>query len=364
MEIDDVPYFELSPELFLDRATGIFGPTYSGKSTIIKNIMIVLKDLIPQVLVVSPSEPSNHSYEGTVPKLLIHYSLADPKDKTKEDPKKFIDALWNRQELMTSIYNAANNVEYLGKLFDRIRIKHKREAVKKIVDANKKKEQMIKDIKHSSLSDGIQAEKIKKINDRFTLFLVKVYKTSIRENIDYLNKMDDLTKEESNSLKHIDFNPRMLLIFDDCAATLKPCFKTPTFNKLLYRGRHVMITTLLVFQDDTDFPPNLRKNIFVSFFTEQKVCRAFFNRTTNNFSKEERKRIDLISPYIYSKRYVNLVYNRDDPTHKYIYKYETYVPAPFRFGSDEIWAFCEQIEAKELSFDKTNPYYKDLVGSE
>jgi hypothetical protein len=357
----DLPNLELTPELFLDHATAIFGPTFTGKTTTVKNIMIVLKDVIPQVIVVSPSEPSNHAYEEVVPKQLIHYKFTDPDNKSREDCEKFLETVWMRQEFMTGIYAAANNFKYLRKLYHKI--ESKKASDTKINSAQKKRRAAHETILKSNLSDGLKADRIKKINDRFKSFLAKIYKDAIRSNAEAL-EMQDISKEESIIIKHIDFNPRLLLILDDCAQVLKEYAKTEILKNFLYRGRHVLVTTLFVFQDDTDFPPNLRKNIFLSFFSEEKVCRAFFNRGTNNFSREDKSFVNSIAPRIFSKKYVNFVYRREDPTLRYYYKYETYLPTPFKFGSDEVWQLCRHIDAKSLSFDKTNPYYRSFLGDE
>ena len=48
------------------------------------------------------------------------------------------------------------------------------------------------------------------------------------------------------------------------------------------------ITTIIACQDDTDLPPNLKKNAFVSMFTDPVVTTAMFNRASNNSSKPHK----------------------------------------------------------------------------
>jgi hypothetical protein len=96
---------------------------------------------------------------------------------------------------------------------------------------------------------------------------------------------NDLSEDERCCLQHLHFNPRLLLIFDDCAAQLKPFFNKDVFRLLFYQNRHSFITVVLCCQDDTDLPANLRKNAFLSFFTEPVICTANFGRQANQFSK-------------------------------------------------------------------------------
>ena len=53
-----------------------------------------------------------------------------------------------------------------------------------------------------------------------------------------LLKQKHLTEDEKYSLMYLNFNPRLLLIFDDCSAQLKPFFNKEIFRMLFYQNRH------------------------------------------------------------------------------------------------------------------------------
>ena len=44
---------------------------------------------------------------------------------------------------------------------------------------------------------------------------------------------------------------------------------------------------------------NLRKNAFVSIFTESIVAASYFERGSNQFPKETKRRVAYIQPYIF-----------------------------------------------------------------
>lgn len=358
-----IPQLQFSPNLFLDRSTIINGPSKTGKTVIIKNAMKALSNHIEQVIVISPSEPMNHSYQGYVDPPLIHYRLylPDPANPKKDDGARgalrFLDQIWKRQEMMAGIYKRANNSEILAGLYRKLPKATREEGLKYIEVINKKRVRVVERVRTQYANEvGRREEKVREINENFKSMLVLLYKKYIAPFYAELWERDDLTVDERYSLNYLNFNPRLLLVFDDCAAELKPLFGKEIFRKLFYQNRHVFITLLISAQDDTDLPTNLRKNAFVTFFTEAIVCSSNFDRASNKFPKPTKQFVaDIINDIFVGNR--KLAYIREDDLRQHFYHVTLPFPEPFRFGSKASHELCDEIAASGATMDKENPYY-------
>jgi hypothetical protein len=357
------PPLAVTAEMVINRTTVIYGPSGSGKTVIAKHLLQVVKEQIPQVLVVSPSEPSNHSYEGYVDAPLVHYSLALPGKKRttpKRDAIDFLDTLWKRQELLTSIFSKANRREVLASLFKRLPRSARKRGLKAITEAHELRRGALDKVRAPGAPPGPAADKAKAINEKFDRMLVLIYKSLITPEYLSLWELDDLSADERFSLNYLGLNPNLLLIFDDCAADLKPLFGTTEFKRYFYQARHAAITVILIAQDDTDLPTNLRKNAFLSIFTDPIVCRSNFDRASNNFPKEARALVGEMIPAVFAGNR-KLVYIRDDPRQQKYYHFEAPYPTPFRFGSSASHELCRLLRAEEADLDDENPYSEAFV---
>jgi hypothetical protein len=321
---------------------------------------------IEQVIVVAPSEPSNRSYAGTVDPPFIHYRmfLADPTNPKKDDgPRgalRFLEAIWKRQEMMAAIYTRANNPDVLARLYARISSSARRAGSDIIESVNEKRARVVDRVRKQHAEDsGRCEERIKDVNSKFKKMLVLIYKKFITPEYEELWARSDLSEDERYSLAYIAFNPRLLLIFDDCAAQLKPFFTKDIFRLLFYQNRHSFITVIISCQDDTDLPANLRKNAYVSFFTEPVVCSSNFERSSNKFGKPARAYIADIAPDIFRGNR-KLAYIREDERRQHFYHFECPYPKPFRFGSDALHELTVAVQSEGVSMDKDNPYFSSF----
>jgi hypothetical protein len=358
----------ITPKMLIDHTIVIFGPSGTGKTVITKHIMKQLNGPIEQAIIIAPSEPSNQSYKGIVDPPLIHYRLylPDPANPKKDDGKKgalrFLNAVWDRQEMMASYYTRANDLKTLAQLFTRLPEHVRKEGLERIKSMNARREAVTRLLtkKYSNVEDaGVCAEKIKEINQKFQKMLVLVYKKYIYSMHAELLGRADLTEDERCCIVYINMNPRLLLVFDDCAAQLKPFFNSEVFRKLFYQNRHSFITVVVCCQDDTDLPANLRKNARLTFFTTDVIARSNFERTANQFPKETKLLVnEMVKPVFQGHR--KLVYIREDPARRHFYHILLPIPEPFRFGSSASHELCEAVQNSGMSMDKENPYYSSF----
>jgi Cdc6-like AAA superfamily ATPase len=358
-----VPKLTLGPSYFVDKTAVLYGPTKTGKTVIVKNIMKLVQNRIEQVLIVAPSEPSNRSYEGFVDSTLIHYRLwlPNPKNPKKDDgvvgALRFLESIWQRQEMMASIYVRANNLDTLTQLYSRLPSHTRKDGDKYLDQLAQMRARVLNEIRRKFNQEiGRRDEKCKEVEEKFTEMLTLVYKRFISSEIKQLWNEFSLSDDERYSLNYLFFNPRLLLIFDDCAAHLKPLFNKDIFRKFFYQNRHSFISMVICCQDDTDLPTNLRKNAFVSIFTEPIVCMSNFDRMSNKFSKQTRSYINEIISAVF-QGYRKLVYIREDDCNQHFYHMTATYPKPFRFGSEALIELCNLVRAEGVSMDKENPYY-------
>lgn len=356
-----IPPLELTASMLTEKTVVLYGPSQSGKTVIIKHCMKLLSSAIEQCLVIAPTEPANQSYKGIVDAPFIHYQLALPGSKCKkagDNELEFLQAIWDRQEIMAGIYNRANDPEVLARLFARLPRDQREDGRRVIAAVSEKRKKVLAQISLRGGEESSRESTRKEIDDKYRRLLVLLYKRYIEPNYAQLRTLSNLSDDEKWCLDYLSFNPRILLNFDDCAAALKPVLGKEIFRKLYYQNRHSFITAIMAFQDDTDLNTNLRRNAFVSIFTTPQVANSYFERRTNQFSKEERKFAEAIIPEIFSKGHRKMAYIREDPTRQHFYYIEVPYPKPFRFGSEAFHELCKAVECDGLVIRTTNPYYE------
>jgi hypothetical protein len=356
----------LHPGMFIDRTTTLYGPSKTGKTVIIKAIMALLNDHVPEVLVVAPTEPTNRSYAGTVDAPLIQYRMylppeVPPKKKPAGDERagalRFLNAVWQRQEMKAAISTRVNDPRVLRGLFERARRfdPHAARAGDEALSRLARNRDRMLGALSSSLTGAARTAALAAATEKFDDMLVLVYKKHITPLRDELWRVHGLDEDEMYTLNYLHFNPRLLLIFDDCAAELKPFFSSDAFRKIFYQNRHVKITALIACQDDTDLPSNLRKNSFVNFFTTEQVTSSNFTRVSNRYPKAEQQFATDIGAELFRDPHRKLAYIREDP-HKFYYVKIPPLPA-FHFGSAAVRELCAAVGQEGVAMDQSNPFF-------
>ena len=221
-------WLEKDYNYYLRKCTLIFGSSGTGKSTIIDEIMYLLKPHIPLCFVIAPTNMSNQAYTGKVPKRFIK----DGRDLDKL--VTWLEKFVSRQKNTAQLYMIANNLKNLKCLFDKVSDAPAKELEKSI---SRKADDSLIFIDESEQMNFAQkkAQKtmIKVERDRM---LRKVYKTSIRFHKIALEKVKSLTKVERVTLTFLDINPHVLLVLDDCASKFKKLYKLTTAIKEMKKG--------------------------------------------------------------------------------------------------------------------------------
>lgn len=332
---------------FLDKSVILFGESGSGKSTVIISILKELQPHCDQIIVVSPSDRTNKTYSsGIVPLPCIHYRINE----------KLLNDIWERQEALGTVYTKANNFDILKKLYERLNIEH---INKIILDVQRKRREYEDEIRSQYSDESTIAEKIDEISSDFKKLTVLIYKRYISENTSRLSRMN-LSDEERYSLKYLNLNPRLVLIFDDCSAELKRFRSHKVIQELFYQGRWSFITTLIACHSDKNLDSELRKNAFVNFYTQEKCAHAYFHRKTNDFDVEDRKQADRNCKIAFSHtaKHQKLIWMRIENK---FYRYTAKKYPNFQFGSPIINEFCKMIQNDGVCISSDNKFLDNFT---
>jgi energy-coupling factor transporter ATP-binding protein EcfA2 len=360
-----LPKRDLSAFDFLDKSVALYGPSGSGKTVVMTHIMELIQPHVEVAIIVSPQEPTNQSYKGIVDPQLIHFRffLPDPSASKKENhaegAKRFLNAIWQRQEALlyyTAIARDPENIKALLKRLKSVsRDDYEAHCDLKSRIAQKKKE-MEQKLRHN-VSEKEYKETMARVSDYLDDCEYKSYSDKMQKNLAKLWALN-LTSDERNALARSKVNPRILLVLDDCAAELSPIMKLEIFKKFMYQGRHCKVTLMVAAQDDTDLDSKIRKNFFRSVFCTRVVADACFGRKSNNYPKHYVEYVRALSDPVFKNEleFKKLIYFRLEEKFYWI---RARKPAgELKFCSSAVRELCKKVAQKGPQMDKSNPFGK------
>ncbi len=340
-----LPELNFNYKYFLDRSTILYGESGTGKSFIITDILYQLQPHVDQVIVISPTDRQNHTYDkGIVPLPCIHYTVS----------AELLENIWERQQALTSVYTRANNQAVIKKLFNRVADS----KTNGIINSIHRKLHEYKSELSAEIDEGAAAAKIADMEKECLRLITIIWRNTIHEKRDILRKMN-LSNEEQYSLKYINLNPRMVLIFDDCTDLLVKFRKNGTLQKLFYQGRWNFISSILACHTDKAFDAELKKNAFMSIYTEDTCAHAYFTRKSNDLDKEAEHRALTASKSAFSPlaKHQKLAFVREE---KKFYRFTSTPRTNFRFGCNYLWDYCNRIKADAGSVSTNNKFISDF----
>lgn len=349
--LGNVLFIDRDVQNFFRRTTLMYGPSETGKTTLVYWILYILRAIIPNVIVISPTEGANNSWKGRIPARCVRKNI---------DVKNLYDIL-ARQKRAVDIYNKANVLEILEKLVNRAgdtNAKNSAWRIKQMTDECIAKIEKSPDHNHAE-----RGEIITELKERCRNKLISIYKASIIKHREQI-ETQSLTTDEKYSLKFLHFNPSLLLILDDCASQFDKWGKDSILAELFYEGRHWWITTIITMQDDKKLPTGIRKNTFNNFFTDANCAITFFSNKANGFSKVVQRHAEKLIEYLFqpnangTKNFKKMVYSRLDKRAQLRYIIADTYPV-FRMGCDALWKLCEAVPTDKTKedVDKSDKFY-------
>ncbi len=340
-----IPHISETATPYLNKSTIIYGTTNSGKTVIVKYIMNLLKDDIPNIFIFCPTDDpdSSSSYTRFVPSKCVITDLSNV-------PNLLAD-LWNRQIEAKSIYNKCNKLDILQKIYN----KYPTDAFKKLIDRTTK---LYNDgirtlTENTNMSDDDKETKKTEFTESFDKNMRKIFKKSIEVNKIEYEKMTDLDEDEKQVITFIKLNPNIMLLFDDCQAQIAEWGKDTNIRKVFFQGRHNFITSIFLLQTNNGLHTDFRQNTFNNIFTSSNAAIGYFTNKSNNLSISLKREVEKIIEQIYQentdpnlpKNYKKLVYCPQDPIPiKYIL---AKIITQMKFGDPCLWELSKKIEDNE-----------------
>jgi hypothetical protein len=343
-----LPELEMSYTKFLDKTTVLYGESRTGKSTVIVDVLFQLQPYVDQIIVFSPMDRQNHTYDGgIVPPPCIHYSIS----------AQLLDDIWERQSALANVYTRANDPDTLEKLFKRIPPQKSAKALDQLEQIRRRMHSYEAELSESESAEVVR-NKVEEMRLQCEKLRILVYKTYINQFKTYLNELRP-TKKEKFCIQYLNLNPRMVIIFDDCTDMMKK-FKTHrVMQKLFYQGRWAFITALIACHTDKALDPELKKNTFVTVFTEETCALGYFNRASNDLDKDAKRRAKDACKFAFTPmaKYQKLVWIRDE---KKFFTLTAKKHDNFRFGCDALWDYCNIIKADSGGSLSDNKFIRDF----
>lgn len=342
-----LPNLKIDYDMFLRKSTVIYGSTGCGKTTMIKSIMFHLKDYIPQVICFCPTDHQNVSYseEPTplVPPSFIHYTITE----------EMLKNIWDRQCALAAKYIEVNKYQVLRRLYGMVKNEKIDRIIKNITrDFSSTVNELKSKLPLGALQTRVNAMK-KSTEDK----LKNLYKIQLRKQRKVVMSKS-LTPEEQQTMKMLDFDPNILLIFDDVTTEIKSLRTSKILSDILFKGRHVFITIIISLHDDTTFPPGLRTNTNNTFFADKMTAFRYYEKLHKSFSKAEYSLIKEYVAGIKAKEEGNAKLAFLSAKNKF-FSYTADIHPQFTFGCEAIKKYDKCLRKGGKTNDG-NKFYKDF----
>lgn len=344
--IDEI---KLDWKMIIDKTIAFYGASKTGKTTLIDDILFLIRDKVKQIIVICPTDGQNNAYSGgRVPRPLIHTNLTED----------LLATIIRRQEFLANMYKLANSIANLEKLYRRLNLPIANKEIERI---HRKKSEKIAKLHEEYLDIGMRKSKIKEVEEEFEKFFIAFYKKYIEAHKDKFANME-LAEDELIALKFLNLNPRIVIVMDDCTADFKK-IKTATgkslLSKIFFQGRWLFITLLLSVHDDKCLDSEFRRSAFLSFFTNDKAATIYFERKENG-SKEQLKMVkENIEKGLFAN-HQKLLFEREGSI---FYKYTATLRGEFVFGDPSIVQYCRSIEKNGSVVDKSNEFFQHFINN-
>ncbi len=332
-------YISRDTNIYKDKVTLLYGDTCSGKSTILKDILYMLRDEVSIAIAFAPTDYIDKSFKNMIPEFLIF----------REVDVDSLKSIWEAQKKRAKKYRTANNLNVLYSLFKKIASEQDRNLAKIIVE---RAEASIKDVTNNDRLDwGNKKNEKLRIGTNRDKNLSKLFKDCIRKGINKFRDMN-LDNDEDTAKTYLDFNPRIVLIFDDCLSTAAKWKNEGVFKQMFMEGRHSFMTQIYTLQDDKGIPPDLRKNARTSIFTSGNCASTHFEARSNGYSTSDKSKAKKMMDIIFARtrgappHYRKLVYNKDDPDLFGVTIADVHDDEPFQVGSHYTWKYTEKLPRK------------------
>ncbi len=345
-----VPKVDDSKMYFMNRLTILYGPSGSGKSSLIQHILNTLRNSVPLAIVCCPTASLNGDYNNILPDQCIYDDVTKP----------LMQRIFQRQTNVMAMYELVHDVAQLQPIYEMIRDNESYIKVSKLAAIYKKG---CEDIKNNFTEEEIE-NSITELTSKYNRKLVKILRACIQAKMSRLQSLP-INDMQKTIINNFNINPRLFLLIDDCMASVKEWAGLEETKKLFYQGRHYAISVALSAQSEVSIPPPLRSNAHISIFTTQTIVNTFINKASSGIPPDQRKLISKIAETVFAPsedrskpNYKKLIiFGQIVPTETKI-QYMIGSPKKRKFGSAALWRLCEEVKRESTLTINSNSFSK------
>lgn len=330
-----IPRVDDSNRYFLNHLTVLYGPSGTGKSSLIKHILNTLRDVIPVGIVCCPTNATNGDYDRIIPPECIYDDLS----------ANLMKRIFTRQSNILAMYDMVRDIDNLHSLYRMVADDQSSEKIRRLDLLLSKS---IAQVKSTFDTDEVEST-VNDLKERHKKKVVRIMRSCIKDNLTFINNQN-LDGMQKVIVTNLEINPNILLLIDDCAASIKEWRDLTETKQLFYQGRHYKVTTVLTVQHEAILPPLLRTNAHISIFTTQEIVNTFLKRDSSGMSPERRRQMIKIASTIFAPRedgrpnYKKLVFFSALINTENKIQYIISDNKKKKFGSSAYWEICDQVK--------------------
>lgn len=335
--MSSLPEITLSYYMFLNRSAIIMGPTNSGKTTIILDILYQLKSFVDQIIVFSGTDAANNIYSGgMVPSVLVH---------SKITPELLKD-IYDRQLNLSSVYKKVWRIEVIKSLFAKIPNSQNKTMIQTTLDRIRA---TINELRESTEEDSkvrvCECER----------YINIIYRAIFNDNAAALYNNANLSNDERFTLRYINLNPNLVLLFDDMTSDLGAMKNDPTLLDFFNQGRWVNTTMIISLHSDKFLLPNHKKGAFVNIFARETAANEYMNRESSDLDKDAKYKFKAATKkaFVDPVSHQKLIYMTGSGEY---FRFTAQQHEPFEFCSAAVRRFCEEVKVEPGTLSRQNKF--------
>jgi GTPase SAR1 family protein len=247
---------EITINDILDKSIIVYGGSNTGKTTMINHLIYTIRKEIRFMVVFSGSIGATETYKSWTPDIFIHDGVTEQE----------LVNIRNAQKESSKIYNLLIDPDYTMNI------------CKKIPSLKLVSEHLL-NIYHS------HKDLEKEIKMKIFLFFKKICKNILSGSYDLEITAETFEEYEYNIIQAHEFNPRVLIIFDDCTNQLSEIKSATVIKDIFFQGRWDYLTIIIALHSPTAVSPSIRMNSQVRIYTDEKVFQYQKLDRTNSANK-------------------------------------------------------------------------------
>ena len=336
--------------IFLDRSAVYYGATGTGKSYLVREELFLIKDDVERACLFSPTNDVNGDYDGIVHPAVIHRKVA----------KQAIEKLFTEQQRRARLHTIVHSLEYIKPIFHMCKnipeCYHDYYRILRLTEDIARSAQTRIEIltRNSGVTFDERESQKKSIEEQCKTAVIDRYRELIIKFAPVLEQCQQIKENKAllTVVRFININPRTVVIFDDCISELNSIMgknkdgTQSVLSDMFTRGRWAYMTIIITTQDDTLIHTLIRKNSYVSLFTDPECAQHFMENKANSIIKEKRARANQAITAVFGglahENHKKLMYYRGGSAENWFTYTIAQTYGAFRIGSPAFWIICEK----------------------